>query len=430
MTQPDARPDLVDALIRSCWLVEGGRARVFAAWGGEYADEGERTARRAEMIRRILSDRAAAVPEDVLDAHTEWVASLVGPRPDSVPLGAAVLQRFADWTNIYMTPYLGEGAEEFRKLGEGELRFPVPPRHATEDEIVLASPELPPGRRFVILTDIHIGAEGTGTNAEVAVRDVNVVAPEFVIVPGDITEDGEPEQYVRAAEILAGLDAPVHAVLGNHDRVQRSTREPVGRELFATAFGREPADTVVEIGALQVALIDSTDPVPSPFPDWDLARGGFREDSGGVNNGALEPGQARALAERLDPERPTLLVLHHELQPFPAFPPVMFGLRDADSAELLEALAAHRLVGVVAGHTHRSALLGVGDGSVPQLEVPSLKDWPYTYTVVGVEDDRVQVTWRQISDREFVWKRGEHVPPIYLNYVTGPLSRVTHTFEL
>ena len=43
--------------------------------------------------------------------------------------------------------------------------------------------------------------------------------------------------------------------------------------------------------------------------------------------------------------------------------------------------------GIVAGHTHRSARLPIGDGSVTQLEIPSLKDWPFAYSVAGVTDD-------------------------------------------
>src|SRR5207244_3634923 len=104
-------------------------------------------------------------------------------------------------------------------------------------------------------------------------------------------------------------------------------------------------DVVLECGGTQVALMDSTDPTPSPFPDWDLGRGGFREDAGGVNGGTYEPGQADAMAARLDPSAPALVVQHHEMQPFAGFPPLMFGLRPEDSDALVSALSGHRVLG-------------------------------------------------------------------------------------
>lgn len=424
----EERRDLVDALIQSCWLVETARGNLLAQWGGDFVPEADGARSRADRILELLRERDVEVPEGVADPHTAWLRSLCGSRPDEVPLGAGLVNRLAAWTDVYIAPYLDD-ADAFRALGEAELRFPVEPRDMERDEAMLPTPELPPGRRFVIFTDIHVGAAHAAELARRTVDDINTVDPEFVLCPGDITDDGEPDQYALCKEILDGIEAPTYAVLGNHDAVRRSTRAPEGADLFAQHFGEPLRDRVVEIGELQVALVDSTDPAPSPFPDWDLARGGFREDAGGTNNGALEPGQAEALASRLAPGRPTLLVLHHELQPFAGFPPVMFGLRRDDSEALVDALSGHRLVGIVAGHTHRSALTTV-DGGIPQLEVPALKDWPYCSTLVGVDDDGVHVSVRQLSDRDLVWERARKVPPIYLNYVLGPRSAPEHTFPL
>lgn len=423
----DVRPDLLDAMLRSCWLVECARARVYTAWGPAFSEQAHRTGRRVTLAEAALAARDIPAPVAVLDAHTEWLTSVVGAAPDAVPLGAALLQRLGEWTNVYLVDHLPSDPAEFLALGEGDLLFPVPPRDATEAERFID--DVPPGGspRFAIITDTHIGAEGADDVLRAVVRDVNAVEPDFVVVPGDVTDDGEPEQFELAAEILSGLDAPVHAVLGNHDAVRRSTRRPEGAALFERAFGRPPADVVLTCGGWQVALVDSTDPVPSPFPDWDLARGGFREDAGGTNNGALRDGQAEALAAAADPDGDLLVVLHHELQPFGAFPPVMFGLRDEDSDGLLSALAGHRLRGVIAGHTHRSALTAVA-GGVPQLEIPSAKDWPFCFTVVSLHSGRPHVVVRQISDRDLVSRRAAALTPIYRAYVTGPRAALEHTF--
>src|SRR5207244_1792502 len=121
--------------------------------------------------------------------------------------------------------------------------------------------------------------------------------------PGDITDDGEPEQFTSIKQILDGLMCPVYVVLGNHDAVQRSTREPFGDKFFSEAFGFAPVDQVIEFAGMQIALVDSTDPTPSPFPDWDIATGQIGGVAAGVDSGALRPGQADALAERLDKTR-------------------------------------------------------------------------------------------------------------------------------
>jgi predicted phosphodiesterase len=423
-TQP--RKDLVDGLLQSCWLLESARATVLARWGADFEERAERTAKRAALVEDALRARAIEAPSAIVEPHTQWVASVVGETPESVALGPALLQRLGEWTNVYIVDYLPSDPATFLALGEAELLFPVAPRAIEEADALVASGAPGHGPRFVVLTDIHIGAKATPELTRRAVEEINALEPEFVVVPGDITDDGEPSQFADARAILSQLRSPFYAVLGNHDAVQRSTRRGDGASLFAQAFGTKPIDTVLECGVVQVALADTSDPTPSPFPDWDLGRGGFREDAGGTAGGALQPGQADTLAARLDPSRPVVLVQHHELQPFAGFPPVMFALREPDSSMLLDALSGFDLT-VIAGHTHRSALTTVGNG-VPQLEVPSLKDWPHCYTVVSVEGGRPRAVVRQLSDRELVWSRSKHLTRIYQNYVMGPLATLDHTF--
>jgi 3',5'-cyclic AMP phosphodiesterase CpdA len=274
----------------------------------------------------------------------------------------------------------------------------------------------------VILTDIHIGSARRDVLARQAIADINEIAPEFVVVPGDITEDGEPQQFLEFRSILDELACPYYVVPGNHDVIQRSTREPRCEEFWRAAFGTEPVDHVVECGDLQIALVDSTDPTASPFPDWDVSKGSVGGEAAGVDSGALRPGQIEELVARLDKNKPVLLVQHHELHPFPGFPPVKFALREEDSEAELAALKDFNLIGVIAGHTHRSARLQVGDGSVTQLEIPSLKDWPFAFSVAGLSDDGLQVVVRQISDREAIWSFAKGLLPLMRRFAIGPLS--------
>lgn len=428
MSEPEPRADLLRGLLQSCYVIEHARRRVQSAWGGEFDRDAERTQQRADRLGGLLDEHALRRPHEVVEPHAAWFESLCGSSPTEVPLGAAVLHQFGKWSDVYAGPYLGDDADSFRALGTDHGRVDLDIRMMNEEEAFLAKPPLPPGRRFVILTDTHVGSTNRDMLLRLAVDDINEIEPEFVVIPGDITEDGEPDQFRQAKGILDGLRCPYYAVLGNHDAVQRSTREPFGTKFFAEAFGVEATDHVVECGDLQVALVDTTDPTPSPFVDWDASRGHVGGEAAGVDSGALRPGQAEALAERLDPRRPTLVVQHHELHPFPGFPPVKFALREEDAETELAALEGHRLVGVVAGHTHRSAVLRVGSGSVTQLELPSLKDWPFAFAVVGSSDEGVRVAVRQISDPAAVWEIAKGLLPLMRRFAIGPLSDLDFTF--
>jgi Icc protein len=410
-------------------VIEHARAGVQSLWSGDFDDDAERTLKRADRLGKLLDEHGFRRPDDVVPEHTRWFESMCGSEPAEVSLGAAVLHNFGKWSNVFAAPYMND-IDTFVEMGAKHTHVDVEMRNMNEEEAFLPEARLPDGRRFVILTDVHLGSRGRERLARQAVAEINEIAPEFVVVPGDFTEDGEPEQFALAREIFDGLECPYYVVMGNHDAVQRSTRLGIGEKFYAEAFGKDAQDHVVDCGDLQVALVDSTDPTPSPFPDWDVSKGSVGGEAAGVDSGALKPGQAEALAQRVDKSRPVLLVQHHELHPFPGFPPVKFALREEDAAAELEALKDHKLVGVVAGHTHRSAVLQVGDGSVTQLEIPALKDWPFAYSVAGVSDDGVQVVVRQVTDRDLVWRFAENLPPIMRRFALGPWANLNHTFGL
>lgn len=429
MTDTDVRIDLLRGLLQSCYVIEHARANVQRNWGGSFDRDAEHTDKRAARLGRLLDERGFRRPDEVIEPHTGWFEGLCGSHPEEVPLGAAVLHQFSKWSDVFCASYLDD-IQEFIDLGREYTRVEMDVRTMTQDEAMLERPDLPDGRRFVILTDVHIGSAGRDDLLRLAVKEINELQPEFVIMPGDITEDGEPEQFRLVKQLVDELACPYYVVMGNHDVVQRSTREGIGARFYEETFGEAPHDHVIECGDLQIALVDSTDPTASPFPDWDVSKGSVGGEAAGTDSGALRPGQAEALAERLDTKRRTLLVQHHELHPFPGFPPVKFALREEDAAAELDALSGHNLIGVVAGHTHRSAVLKVGEQrSVTQLEIPSLKDWPFAYSVGGVTDDGVQVVVRQVGEPAEVWDLAKGLLPLMRRFAIGPLSDLSHTFS-
>jgi 3',5'-cyclic AMP phosphodiesterase CpdA len=69
------------------------------------------------------------------------------------------------------------------------------------------------------LSDVHVG--GARYRRELllaAIEEVNAAAPDLVVVAGDLTDDGYPDQYPEAREELDALECPeIVLVPGNHD---------------------------------------------------------------------------------------------------------------------------------------------------------------------------------------------------------------------
>src|SRR2546428_7528491 len=135
MPEPDARPDLLRGLLQSCYVIEHARAGVQRKWGGPFEADAGRTTQRADRLGRLLDDHRFRRPDEVIEPHTDWWASLCGDRPDEVPLGAAALHTAGRWSNVFAGPYLGVDLDEFKMLGAEHTRVETEFREMTDDEI-------------------------------------------------------------------------------------------------------------------------------------------------------------------------------------------------------------------------------------------------------------------------------------------------------
>lgn len=211
------------------------------------------------------------------------------------------------------------------------------------------------------ITDLHVSDDGkpvhdlvdtdAATRAVVAALRALDPPPDVILATGDLTHDGDGVAAARARALLEGLPAPVLVCTGNHDR----------RESLRAAFGRRADDRddawmayAVEDFAERLICLDAA--TDNPFV------------------GAMPLAQADWLAARLaeQPERPTILFLHH--------PPFDTGIKWMDEIgigagrdALWRVVAAHRNIrAILCGHLHRP-MAGVWAG-VPVYAAPSVMD--------------------------------------------------------
>jgi Icc protein len=204
------------------------------------------------------------------------------------------------------------------------------------------------------LSDLHIRPRGipasriveTNMLAEralVAIAALNP-RPDLVLVSGDVTECGRPEEYAVAATLFRHyLTMPVFVIPGNHDR----------RDNFRAGLAHMPGVTAhpdfiqyaVEDYPVRLVMLDSVVP--------------------GAGYGMLCAERLAFLDETLsaEPRKPTMLVLHH--------PPMLTGAAGMDSiflrntAELGALLARHPQVErILTGHHHRSIVGRLGHAIV------------------------------------------------------------------
>lgn len=249
------------------------------------------------------------------------------------------------------------------------------------------------------ISDLHVRPQGclaygvseTNLFAEHAIHALLRLdpLPDCVLVTGDLTDCGLDEEYAIISELFSRLPMPVYAVPGNHDR-----REPF-RKAFASA-GYLPEsgalDYAVSCGPVRIIGLDSLVP--------------------GANHGALRPETLEFLEAALagEPDRPTLVMLHH--------PPFDTGIGHMDRQRLLEGseefgriVSANRQVQrILCGHVHRN-IQSLFGGTLCQI-APS----------VG---HQVTFDLREDASSCFVLE-----PPEFLIHDFRETSLVTHTVQV
>lgn len=198
------------------------------------------------------------------------------------------------------------------------------------------------------ITDAHVARPGTrlygGYDPQAALaRTLAALAaleprPDIVLFTGDLTADGQPEEYATCRALLEDCGLAVVAIPGNHDR----------RAAFVEAF----AGSAVRIGSGPfLHLVIEDQPLRLIGLDTLGADGASR---GLLCHDRLDWLEATLAAA---PERPTLVFMHHP--PFATGIDFMDAIGCEGGDRLAVLLAGRRnLVRVICGHVHRAVETG------------------------------------------------------------------------
>ena len=429
MDAQDLAEDLVDDLVRSCWVVEAARTELYRGWAdadAKYLEDSGISESRSELIRSALERRGKRPDQELVAAHAEWMRAVAGSDPEEVPLAPFFIDRLGLWVDSHLPAYLGDEGDRLLELGDAAragLRFPEhfpdPPGFARLEPVEVT----PPGDvrfRFGILADLHFGSGRGERHARAAIADLNASGAELVVQLGDLTDRGDKDQFEAATKALSELEMPFATMMGNHDVFSYSEEKLLGKELYAASFGRAPDGVVLEHKGVRFCVLDSVEHAASPFPGFDFASGAFEDGPGGaIVRGALSDPQHDLLADIAAPgSGPAFVFLHHPPQPFPGFPPILFGLRAVDSGRLHATIDSGNVWGVFAGHTHRNFRTRDFDG-VPAHEVAIPRDFPFGYGLVDVTETGYSYRFVQLSDEELLTKANDSAGHLWRRYALG-----------
>jgi 3',5'-cyclic-AMP phosphodiesterase len=210
--------------------------------------------------------------------------------------------------------------------------------------------------RIAHLSDLHVTRPGDpafgrlDTNPFIAnaIDAVNSFTPaiDVVIITGDLTNNGVPEEYEILGRHLARLEVPYFAVPGNHDDSRTMSEELDGPWDKGAAL-----DYAVDFDGLRFIGLDSSIP---------------GEDRGELSRAQLT-WLDHCLAE--DADRPAIVFFHHP--PFTTGLEFMDGIGLSGKDELAAVLARHpEVLAVCCGHLHRTIVSQAG--SRPAYTAPGV----------------------------------------------------------
>ncbi|NET50961.1 MAG: metallophosphoesterase [Merismopedia sp. SIO2A8] len=265
--------------------------------------------------------------------------------------------------------------------------------------------------RFAIASDLHIGLPHTIPdnpfrfhrieisipNYEYVINQLRQLDLDFLLIPGDLTQDGEPDNHEWLSHALAQLPFPVYVIPGNHDAKQQDrTETSIGIAEFPTyyqKFGyRNPAQlyyTCTPLPGLRLIGLNSVFFEPN----------GEQRYTGRLDQPQLEWLQQTLAEAEAEGDRVFVMVHHNVLEHLPNQSKIRLGQRYMleNAPELVKILQDYGVQLVFTGHLHVQDVACQTHGRKRLYDIctGSLVSYPHAYRILHYrepDDGNAQLT--------------------------------------
>ncbi len=185
---------------------------------------------------------------------------------------------------------------------------------------------------FIVANDLHSLDKKCPPFFEKVIQSMRERQPEFMVIAGDLSENGTSEQLGVIKEIFTAPKIPLYVVPGNHDFTKDDSRNPYD-DLFPNQL-----NYLLTINGWQFLFLDTTE--QQKYTNTEISKQTFEF--------------VETSLKKLDKKRPTVVCTH-----FPLGEKVKMRPRNAE--ELLKLFTEVNLKAVFSGHYHSQTEVKRGD---------------------------------------------------------------------
>lgn len=179
------------------------------------------------------------------------------------------------------------------------------------------------------ISDLHVSKADFDENIFLkAVDEINDLAPDMILLTGDITDKGYYKDFLKATDYLKMFKSPLFAIPGNHDSRNR------GYETFEELIGERSWRVITNDGLIVIGLDSSS-------PDLNTGHIGREQQLW------MDHQIKKAMSNGCDF---SIVALHHHVIPIPRTGRERNILNDA--GDVLNSLVANNVDLVLSGHKH------------------------------------------------------------------------------
>jgi len=280
-----------------------------------------------------------------------------------------------------------------------------------EQAHTLAPPPGPELFRFATVSDMHLGEDRFGYRRTIledppapevysvratraAFDELKAWGAQLLVVKGDVTESGQPDQWATFGALLQDLDRPALGTPGNHDGIEdleptgwRHAVEPGRRIEPRTAITPSEGLRRVGLGSADRVQVRDEPGIRIVVVDTTIAH---------HRDGQIAVATDDVVAAIAESDRPVWIGLHHQLMalPFATYLPV--GIPSDEAVRFLDrAVAARPDLLITSGHTHRNRRRSHGPAII--TEVGSPKDYPGVWAGYVVHEGGIRQVVRRVA---------------------------------